>query len=159
MIEPRIVSYQERLLIGVCQEMSLVDNQTAQLWRSFMPRRSEIGNVIGGDLISMQVFDADHFKNFSPANRFVKWAAVEVTNHDLVPEGMWTFIIPEGEWAVFDYKGSSSDPSIFQFIYSQWLPKSGFQLDSRPHFEVLSEKYKNNDPNSEEEIWIPIKAS
>ena len=24
------------------------------------------------------------------------------------------------------------------------------------HFEVLGKNYKNNDPNSEEEIWIPI---
>jgi AraC family transcriptional regulator len=29
-------------------------------------------------------------------------------------------------------------------------------LDDRPHFEVLGEKYKNNDPTSEKEIWIPI---
>jgi hypothetical protein len=26
-----------------------------------------------------------------------------------------------------------------------------------PHFEVLGDKYKNNDPSSEEEVWIPIK--
>lgn len=25
------------------------------------------------------------------------------------------------------------------------------------HFEILGEKYKNNDPLSEEDIWIPIK--
>jgi len=30
-------------------------------------------------------------------------------------------------------------------------------LDNRPHFEVLGEKYKNGDPESEEEIWIPVK--
>jgi AraC family transcriptional regulator len=30
-------------------------------------------------------------------------------------------------------------------------------LDQRPHVEVMGEKYKNNDPDSEEEIWIPIK--
>jgi AraC family transcriptional regulator len=32
-----------------------------------------------------------------------------------------------------------------------------YELDDRPHFEILGDKYKNNDPNSEEEIWIPIK--
>jgi AraC family transcriptional regulator len=30
-------------------------------------------------------------------------------------------------------------------------------LDDRPHFEILGDKYKNGDPDSEEEIWIPIK--
>jgi AraC family transcriptional regulator len=38
-----------------------------------------------------------------------------------------------------------------------WLPGSDFVLDTRPHFEVLGDQYKNNDTTSEEEIWIPIK--
>jgi AraC family transcriptional regulator len=35
------------------------------------------------------------------------------------------------------------------------LPGSEYFLDNRPHFEVLGDKYKNNDPTSEEEIWKP----
>jgi len=62
-----------------------------------------------------------------------------------------------GLYAVFDYKGSSNDISIFQYIFGTWLQNSDFLLDDRPHFEVLGDKYKNADPNSEEEIWIPIK--
>jgi len=27
-----------------------------------------------------------------------------------------------------------------------------------PRIEILGEKYRNNDPDSEEEIWIPVKA-
>ncbi|MDP5096829.1 MAG: GyrI-like domain-containing protein [Flavobacterium sp.] len=37
------------------------------------------------------------------------------------------------------------------------MPNSEYQLDNRPHFEILGAKYKNNAPDSEEEIWIPIK--
>ena len=70
---------------------------------------------------------------------------------------METFSLAGGLYAVFDYKGSSNDPSIFQFIFGTWLPSSDYVLDDRPHFEVLGDKYKNNDPNSEEEIWIPIR--
>lgn len=29
-----------------------------------------------------------------------------------------------------------------------WLPNSDYLLDDRPHFELLGDKYKNNDPNS-----------
>jgi AraC family transcriptional regulator len=61
-----------------------------------------------------------------------------------------------GLYAVFYYRGSSADPSIFQYIYGEWIPKSHYQLDDRPHFEVLGTNYKSNDPTSEEEIWIPI---
>ena len=58
---------------------------------------------------------------------------------------------------MFLYKGLSTDPTIFQYIFAEWLPKSDYLLDNRPHFEVLGEKAKLNDPNSEEEIWVPIR--
>ena len=65
--------------------------------------------------------------------------------------------MPGGLYAVFFYKGSSSDTKIFQYIFTNWLPDSGYTLDNRPHFEILGENYKNGDPGSEEEIWIPVK--
>jgi AraC family transcriptional regulator len=37
------------------------------------------------------------------------------------------------------------------------VTNSKYLLDNRPHFETLGEKYKNEDPSSEEEVWIPIK--
>ena len=154
---PRIESSGERKLIGKRMRMSLANNKTGELWRSFAPRRSEIINNLTLDLISMQVYGPTHFEEFKPTNEFEKWATVEVTDFDKVPGDMETFTLHEGLYAVFDYKGSSSDPTIFQYIFGTWLPNSGYVLDDRPHFEILGDKYKNNDPTSEEEIWIPIK--
>ena len=37
------------------------------------------------------------------------------------------------------------------------MPASEYILDKRPHFEILGEKYKNDDPASEEEVWIPVR--
>jgi AraC family transcriptional regulator len=138
--------------------MTLANNQTFRLWQSFMPQRKEIINNINNDLISMQVFPPAFDFTFSNLNaEFEKWAAVEVANFNLIPDEMETFILQGGLYAVFDYKGSSNDPQIFQFIFGTWLPNSIYTIDNRPHFEVLGEKYRNNDPTSEEEIWIPIK--
>lgn len=153
---PRIVKMAAKKLIGYNLTMSLANNQTGQLWGSFGPRIKEIENRVGIDLISMQVYDASYYQQFNPANEFEKWATVEVENFDCVPNGMKTFNLDEGTYVVFDYKGSSADPSIFQYIFWEWLPKSPYQIADRPHFEILGSKYKNNDPNSEEEIWVPI---
>jgi AraC family transcriptional regulator len=153
---PRIEKSTERKLIGIRLTMSLADNRTGQLWKSFMPRRSEIKNHVANDMISMQVYKSTHFTDFKLTNEFEKWATVEVANFDNVPNGMETFILTGGLYAVFDYKGLSTDNSIFQYIFGTWLPGSDFNLDDRPHFEVLGHKYKNNDPTSEEEIWIPV---
>ena len=57
----------------------------------------------------------------------------------------------------FFYKGLNTDHKIFEYIFKEWLPKSNYILDNRPHFEVLGENYKNDNADSEEEIWIPVK--
>jgi AraC family transcriptional regulator len=36
------------------------------------------------------------------------------------------------------------------------MPNSDYVLDNKTHFEILGDKYRNNDPESEEEIWIPV---
>ena len=154
---PRIQTLSEKKLVGRRLTMSLANNRTGELWQNFMPKRREISNSVSNDLISMQVYKPNHFRDFKPTNEFEKWATAEVSNFESVPTDMETFLLAGGLYAVFDYKGSSKDPSIFQYIFGTWLPSSDFLLDDRPHFEVLGDKYKNNDPTSEEEIWIPIK--
>jgi AraC family transcriptional regulator len=148
----------EKKLIGMRMMMSFGDNKTGELWRAFMPRRKEITNAFSNELVSMQIYPCSHdFSKFSPAAKFEKWAAVEVSNFDIVPQGMERTLLPAGLYAVFIHKGSSRDTSVFQYILGTWLPNSEFQIDERPHFEILGEKYKNDDPESEEEIWIPIR--
>jgi len=137
--------------------MSLADNRTGMLWATFMLRRKEIFNARSPDLYSLQIYPSDYYLNFSPAASFEKWAAVEVGDFEYVPDSMDTFNLNAGLYAVFNYKGPSTDTGIFQYIFSEWIPQSEYQLDTRPHFEVLGKKYKNEDPESEEEIWIPVK--
>ncbi|MBP6740005.1 MAG: GyrI-like domain-containing protein [Leptospiraceae bacterium] len=154
---PRIEILTPKKLIGKRLTMSLANNRTGELWQDFMRKRREISNNVTNDLISMQVYKPTHFADFKPTQEFEKWATVEVSNFESLPTGMETFSLAGGLYAVFDYKGSNNDPSIFQYIFGTWLPNSEYFLDGRPHFEVLGDKYKNNDPTSEEEIWIPIK--
>ena len=154
---PRIEKLNEKKLVGKQLTMSLADNKTGELWKSFVHGHRKITNNLTNDLISMQVYTPTYFTDFKPTNEFKKYATVEVPDFDNKPNDMETFTLTGGLYAVFDYKGSSTDNSIFQYIFGTWLPGSDFDLDDRPHFEVLGDKYKNNDPTSEEEIWIPIR--
>ena len=157
-MEPRIDTIGEKKLVGKRLSMSLSNNKTRELWQSFMSRRKEIKKVIGTDLYSMQILDPSYFNNFNPGKEFEKWAVAEVTSLDDVPSEMETFTLPSGLYAVFLHKGpASAGPKTFQYIFGTWLPESEYTLDNRPHFEILGEKYKNEDPDSEEEIWIPVK--
>lgn len=155
---PRIETINEKKLVGKRMKLSYTDYRIAELWSGFMPKRKEIKNCLSTELISLVVYKPNHFTDFKMTNEFERWAAAEVSNFDDVLDEMETFVLPAGLYAVFDYKGSSAgSSSFFQQIYTVWLPASDYVLDNRPHFEVLGDKYKNNDSSSEEEVWIPIK--
>lgn len=155
---PRIETINEKKLVGKKLTMSFANYRVGELWQTFMPRRKEIKNNLTGDLISMVIYLPTHFANFKPTNEFERWAAVEVAGFDSIPNEMETFVLPGGLYSVFDHKGDTKEiTKTFQYILGTWLPASDYILDNRPHFEVLGDKYKNNDANSEEEIWIPIK--
>jgi len=159
-MKPEIKIIKEKKFIGQKVEMSFAKNRTQELWKKFGPRKKEIKNVIGIELYSIELYPESFFDNFNPTITFQKWAAVEVSNYDQIPEDMDKLSSPEGLYAIFLYKGLASEGhKFYQYIFKDWIPKSDYVLDDRPHFAVMGEKYKNNEPNSEEEIWIPIKKS
>ncbi len=156
---PTIQTIPSKTLIGKLLSMSFADNKTFELWSSFMPERKKIINAVNPEqMYSLQLYRNDFFTAFNPKTEFIKWAAIEVADAAFVPEGMGVFTLPGGQYAVFHYKGSHNNGfDVFSYIFGEWLPASGYELNDRPHFEILGPKYKNGDPDSEEEIWIPIK--
>lgn len=157
-MQPRIETAKEKLLVGKSLKMSLAANKSGMLWESFIPKIQDIKNNVTNDKLSLQVYEKDYFDNFNPNKEFIKWALIEVTDFDNVATEVERFVLPSGQYAVFIHKGDTKEfYKTSQYIYSVWLPNSDYTLDHRPHFEVLGEKTKKDDPNSEEEIWIPIK--
>jgi AraC family transcriptional regulator len=155
--EPRIEQLNNHRLVGLHQAMSLADNRTVALWQSFMPRLREFTCRMGSDLYSLQQYPLDYFRSFDPTRTFEKWAAAAVFSADQIPAEMDTLLL-NGTYAVFEFQGTPGEfGNAIQHIVSNWLPHSVYELDDRPHFELLGEKYKRNDPHSEEEIWIPVR--
>jgi AraC family transcriptional regulator len=157
---PLIKTIADKKLIGKRLRMSLSDNRTPELWRSFMPRRKEITNNLSADLFSLQVYDnPSYFTDFHMDTLFEKWAAIEVSDFNAIPGDMESYTLTGGLYAVFTHKGAAATgPESFRYIFGTWLPDSDYLLDDRAHFEILGEKYRNDDPTSEEEIWIPIRT-
>ncbi len=158
-MEPRFETVTAKTAVGIRMEMNFADNRTGELWRTFVPRRDEVKSAIGNENISAQVYkDVNFFKLFDPLKSFDKWAARHVSDPVDIPVGMEVLLIPAGLYAVFHYKGSPADASdFFRAIFGTWMPQSAYELDDRPHFEILGDKYKNNDPESEEDVYIPIR--
>lgn len=158
MMQHCIQVIKDRLIIGMKTKASVltINEKTRQLAKRFMPRRHEVNSRIGKHVFSIQ----DYGRNYSFVNahsKFDKWVAVEVQNADNMPKGMDSFVIKSGTYVVFSFKGAISEfPKSRAYIFEAWLPNSGYQLDHKAHFEILSEDYSKDLQQIEEDIWIPI---
>ncbi len=154
----RIETINKKLLIGKFEEMSFVEDKTGLLWQSFMKSRKEVKNRLDTFYYSMQIYNEKFdYENFNPAKKFVKWAAVEVTDSSEIPENMESYVLAGGTYAVFIHVGPASEfVRSMKFIFEEWLPESGCVVDDREHFGILPEGYNPLDENATEEIWIPI---
>jgi AraC family transcriptional regulator len=160
MTSPRIVDIKPKILIGSRVRCTLKEDKTGFLWQQFMPKRKNIQHRINQDYISAQRFDGLlDLRTFTEETEFERWAAVEVSEIEGIPDGLEPLTIEGGKYAVFIHRGLLSDfQKTKSYIFDVWLPASGFTIDDRGHFEVMGEKYYGpTDANSEEEIWIPVR--
>ena len=92
--------------------MGHANDRTAELWQSFMPFRKDIQNSLGEDLFSMQIFNGSD-------TEFEKWAAIEVSDFNGIPDSMQPYTLQGGLYAVFDHIGpASAFEKTFQFIFN-----------------------------------------
>ncbi len=159
MDKPHIRMAEERKLLGMRMQTTVSEDRAFELWSSFRPRVAEIGHKADDRFYSVQVFPENFsLSTFNGDTRFDKWAAVEVTDHREVPEGMETLILPAGQYAVFIHRGAAREfHRTFQYIFGHWLPYSGYDLDARPQFEIMEADYRPDDPGTEEQVWIPVR--
>jgi len=65
--------------------------------------------------------------------------------------------IPEGKYALARYELTSEEyGQVWDWVYSQWLPQSGYEPDDRPCFEMYPEEEK--DGKMVVDICIPVKS-
>lgn len=126
-----------------------------------MPLQTSANSHSSKDVFSILVYDTlVDPKHFDPSQPFTKWACTELPASGLVPAGMQAYNFKGGLYAVFTYRGKASAAGpAFDYIYNTWLPASGYELDHRPHLAIMGEKYKNEDPDSEEELCIPVRPA
>lgn len=168
-MENRIEKLEPTTILGKSLEMSLAQDKTQALWQSFGPFVKDIENRKDRNFISLQKFNSVFDpKNFDPNAPFTKWAGVALQpaiedgnagqRHDGLIPGLSLYEIQGGMYAVFTHVGPASEfRRSMEYVFGEWFPKSAYLVDDREHFEVLPEGYRPDDPNAQEEIWIPIR--
>jgi AraC family transcriptional regulator len=156
MMEPRMETRAATTLIGMHNRAGS-EGTTSDLWRRFLPRRSEIRGRVDDNRISMRVFHRADDEPLGQQTPVDEWAVVEVSAGTEAPEGMEVFELPGGTYAVFLHRGlPSALPETLGHVFGTWLPSSPYELDNRPHLAVMGPGYTHDDPDAEEELWIPV---
>ncbi|MEJ2542073.1 MAG: GyrI-like domain-containing protein [Gemmatimonadota bacterium] len=102
MVDPRIEILSPRILVGMRMDMTRDRDRTSDLWRSFGPRiRTITGRVTDGTVALRHYRAAKDV--FDPEAVFERWAGVEVSGHQEVPQGLETCRIAGGLYAVFQH--------------------------------------------------------
>lgn len=159
-LRPQIVEIDERKIVGINTQTSLMNDKISEMWNRFLKMESKIRNRIDTCYYELHPYDSDFGMNdFTNETQFEKWAAVPVVDFNNIPIGMSAYTLTKGKYAVFTHIGKMSEIQFsFDFVYGTWLPNSKYILDSRDDFERYDENYLGpNNQNSKVEIWIPIK--
>ncbi|MFC4221625.1 GyrI-like domain-containing protein [Flagellimonas marina] len=155
---PKIIDLPQTELVGIRIHTTLAKNETRALWGRFQKLLIALGISREIEKYYIQIFGAaTTISNMSPNTEFEKWAAVESKHLPEISKEMETITL-SGKYAIFIHKGLPSDfPKTAAYIYREWLPNSGFTVDHRPHFEIMPPNYSPVDPNTEEEVLVPLK--
>ncbi len=154
-MEPKIVDKEGFKVIGLRYYGDNKKGEIKEVWEAFNKRGKEVPNTsehcVAIGLCSMPEENGD-------PNKFEYVCSLTVKSADKVPEGMVAREVKPHKYAVFTHKGKLDNlADTYKYIYSTWLPKSGFELDSTYDFELYDERFCFGLDNSEFDIYVPIK--
>ncbi|MFP4015322.1 MAG: GyrI-like domain-containing protein [Chitinispirillaceae bacterium] len=128
----------------------------AQLWGKLMkwagPR-----NLIGPDTKMMSIYYDD--PDISDESRLKVDVCITVPRDTSVDGEVGKLSIPAGKYALAHFEIDADEyEKAWSYVFGQWLPKSGFQPDDRPTFEL----YRNNPEEHPQkkhivDICVPVK--
>jgi len=159
MEEPKIIKLQKLLLVGMQTFGNVEDGSPPQMWDLLKCNDLDIPNRINNHMSYAVETYTDETETLK------KWfymAGVEVDTLDSIPIQLSAKIIPDNTYACFEFKGSISPRlgELFQYIYKEWLPNSGYEQAQPYDIERYDERFLGvGIDESVLEILIPISPS
>jgi AraC family transcriptional regulator len=148
---PRFVDGKPMQFVGLAArfEYDNMDGLPA-LWQRFGAYIGNVPNEVKGVAYGLVTS--------SDADGFDYVAAVEVTSFgDLDPE-LTKVSVPARHYAVFTHKDHiSAIRTTMRAIWSDWLPRSGRQLEESATIERYGPEFDPRSGNGGLEVWLPVK--
>ncbi len=136
---------------GVDSEKNNIGEKLPALWADFLNRMSEIENAVIGICYGVVLQIKEN------TDELEYYAAIEVSEINLLPENMASLEIPLANYAKFTHRGEVKYiDSTVNYIYSSWLLKSGKRHTSGPDLEIYGPRYHSTSEKSVMHYAIPI---
>lgn len=88
-------------------------------------------------------------------DRLTYWASEECSNN--LPKNLKSLHIPDQEYVVLPHRGEIAQlKSKLEWLFSDWLPQSGYSGVDGFELEIYSANYQLNSPDAYMEYWLPI---
>lgn len=154
-LQPRFETTGPLLIAGLREPLDeQAEQKIPQLWQRLAACWDEIPQRVGITDYGLCIHLQD--------NEYYYMAGCAVWDFTGLPEIFSPFIIPSQTYAVFIHGGNvNCIRDTIDFIFDQWLPKSGYRLAQQQHnslhfFERYGEKFNPQTGECDIEIWIPV---
>ncbi len=150
--QPRIESLPTQWLVGLverydCKSPAGIPNQ----WQRFLPHFCNIPGQVGKDAFGVCY-------NFEDDGKFDYLTGVIVKDRECSSFGLVQMELPPHKYAVFSHAGHiASIRSVIAAIWSDALPRSGYEAVDGPTLEKYGPQFDSNTGLGGFEIWVAIK--
>ena len=155
--EPEVVRLPELKLVGIPFYWDIeTKNDLTKQWMMLLDVKDTIRNLLQPERsYQLQFWFPDQDEEM-----IYFYVALEVRDFDEVPFQLSTKTIPSQTYLKFWHKGFSNRVGdTYDYIYSEWLPKTQYKLPHHYNFEYYGQEYMGpHNPESISEIFIPIVA-
>ncbi len=166
-IETKIIEKPAFEVIGIAEKIHFdsavppSENAIAQLWGKFGKRIPEITSPFGSRSYGLMLQNPE-LPSGTPFNYI---AAIQIIEKGEIPQGMTLVEVPAARYLVLTHRGPLDGISdVYKHFWGQWLPSSLYEYDGgtltgKYEFEFYDQRYTQpNDPNSEIDVYFPIRA-
>lgn len=154
-MEPRIVQLEKLILVGRPYYGDANEHKFAKAWERFGNLEKEVSHRLNPMVgFGVEIYGPE----FQTEHQWTYFPSVQVSQFDDVPALLFAKTLPSATYAVFTAKGGIPKlGDTFMYAYMTWLPTSAYEVAFPFDFEYYDERFKDNDPDSEVDIYIPVK--
>jgi AraC family transcriptional regulator len=144
--QPAFITKPAFTIVGLRVSTKPKSPEIPKLWDAFVPRMGELPNVSESYASYGVMQSAGDVLEYMAGN--------PVSSISKLPKGMSPWDIAENTYAVFQ-STIATLPETFDYIFSIWLPTSGYKLVDGPLLERYGENFSPENPVVD--IYIPVK--